>query len=230
MQYQGIIFDLDGVLCSTDEYHYRAWKALADRLGIPFDRERNGLLRGVSRMDSLNIILEKSDKAYSQDEKNAMAEEKNTRYRQLLNQMSPADLSGDVKRTLDTLRARGLKLAIGSSSKNTPFILERMGLDGFFDAVADGNCITHSKPNPEVFLKAAEMLGLKPEQCVVVEDGEQWSCGRCIEIPGLCEQCGFSFAAELSLLFRGSPAAVAEVLRRYPALLLSGRRARADAG
>ena len=139
MQYQGIIFDLDGVLCSTDEYHYRAWKALADRLGIPFDRERNGLLRGVSRMDSLNIILEKSDKAYSQDEKNAMAEEKNTRYRQLLNQMSPADLSGDVKRTLDTLRARGLKLAIGSSSKNTPFILERMGLDGFFDAVADGN-------------------------------------------------------------------------------------------
>ena len=107
MQYQGIIFDLDGVLCSTDEYHYRAWKALADRLGIPFDRERNGLLRGVSRMDSLNIILEKSDKAYSQDEKNAMAEEKNTRYRQLLNQMSPADLSGDVKRTLDTLRARG---------------------------------------------------------------------------------------------------------------------------
>lgn len=106
MQYQGIIFDLDGVLCSTDEYHYRAWKALADRLGIPFDRERNGLLRGVSRMDSLNIILEKSDKAYSQDEKNAMAEEKNTRYRQLLNQMSPADLSGDVKRTLDTLRTR----------------------------------------------------------------------------------------------------------------------------
>lgn len=99
-----------------------------------------------------------------------MAEEKNTRYRQLLNQMSPADLSGDVKRTLDTLRACGLKLAIGSSSKNTPFILERMGLDGFFDAVADGNCITHSKPNPEVFLKAAEMLGLKPEQCVVVED------------------------------------------------------------
>lgn len=154
MQYQGIIFDLDGVLCSTDVYHYRAWKALADRLGIPFDRERNGLLRGVSRMDSLNIILEKSDKAYSPDEKNAMAEEKNTRYRQLLNQMSPADLSGDVKRTLDTLRARGLKLAIGSSSKNTPFILERMGLDGFFDAVADGNCITHSKP----------------EQCVVVED------------------------------------------------------------
>lgn len=207
MQYQGIIFDLDGVLCSTDEYHYRAWKALADRLGIPFDRERNGLLRGVSRMDSLNIILEKSDKAYSQDEKNAMAEEKNTRYRQLLNQMSPADLSGDVKRTLDTLRARGLKLAIGSSSKNTPFILERMGLDGFFDAVADGNCITHSKPNPEVFLKAAEMLGLKRGGggrpcrggsresgwvCLRRHGGRQGGCARDVssgEIVGLAGVC-----------------------------------------
>lgn len=170
MKYEGIIFDLDGVLCSTDEYHYRAWKALADRLGIPFDRERNGLLRGVSRMDSLEIILQKSEKSYSQAEKNAMAEEKNTLYRQSLSQMSPADLSADVKHTLDTLRAHGLKLAIGSSSKNTPFILERIGLNGFFDAVADGNCITHSKPNPEVFLKAAEMLGLTPAQCVVVED------------------------------------------------------------
>lgn len=130
MQYQGIIFDLDGVLCSTDEYHYRAWKALADRLGIPFDRERNGLLRGVSRMDSLNIILEKATRRTRRMRKRDGGGE-NTRYRQLLNQMSPADLSGDVKRTLDTLRARGLKLAIGSSSKNTPFILERMGLDGF---------------------------------------------------------------------------------------------------
>ena len=170
MDYKGIIFDLDGVICSTDEYHYRAWKALADRLGIPFDRERNNLLRGVSRMESLNIILEKSDKAYTDDEKAAMAEEKNALYRQLLVQMSPADLSDDVRRTLDALRKAGLKLAIGSSSKNTPFILERIGLGGFFDAVADGNCITHSKPHPEVFLKAAEMLGLAPRTCIVVED------------------------------------------------------------
>ena len=170
MKYQGIIFDLDGVICSTDEYHYQAWKALADRLGIPFDRERNNLLRGVSRMASLSIILEKSEKQYTDEEKLAFAEEKNAVYRKLLSQMSPVDLSSDVKATLDYLRGCGLKLAIGSASKNTPYILERIGLDGFFDAVADGNCITHSKPHPEVFLKAAEMLALPPDRCLVVED------------------------------------------------------------
>ena len=170
MKYQGVIFDLDGVICSTDEYHYQAWKALADRLGIPFDRERNNLLRGVSRMASLSIILEKSEKQYTDEEKLAFAEEKNAVYRKLLSQMSPVDLSSDVKATLDYLRGCGLKLAIGSASKNTPYILERIGLDGFFDAVADGNCITHSKPHPEVFLKAAEMLALPPDRCLVVED------------------------------------------------------------
>ena len=170
MAYQGIIFDLDGVICSTDEYHYQAWKALADRLGIPFDRERNNLLRGVSRMESLAIILEKAEQTYTDEEKAAFAEEKNELYRRLLGQMSPADLSDEVRRTLDALRETGLKLAIGSSSKNTPFILERIGLDRFFDAVADGNCITRSKPDPEVFLKAAELIGLDPGVCLVVED------------------------------------------------------------
>ena len=170
MRYQGIIFDLDGVICSTDEYHYLAWKALADRLNIPFDRERNNLLRGVSRMQSLEIILEKSGRAFTDAEKAALAEEKNELYRKLLMQMSPADLSDDVKSTLDSLRKTGIKLAIGSSSKNTPFILERIGLSNFFNAVADGNCISHSKPHPEVFLKAAELIGLPPEVCLVVED------------------------------------------------------------
>ena len=170
MKYKGIIFDLDGVICSTDEYHYLAWKALADRLQIPFDRERNNLLRGVSRMASLDIILEKAEKTYTADEKAAFAEEKNDLYRQLLRRMTPDDLPDDVKTTLDALRKAGLKLAIGSSSKNTPFILEQIGLGSFFDAVADGNCITHSKPHPEVFLKAAEMLGLAPKDCLVVED------------------------------------------------------------
>lgn len=169
-QYQGIIFDLDGVICSTDEYHYQAWKALADRLGIAFDRERNNLLRGVSRMESLNIILEKSEKTYTEKEKAAFAAEKNALYRDLLSHMSPGDVSADVRLTLNALRQAGLRLAIGSSSKNTPFILERIGLGGFFDAVADGNCITHSKPHPEVFLKARDMLGLHPQDCLVVED------------------------------------------------------------
>lgn len=170
MTYQGIIFDLDGVICSTDEYHYQAWKALAHRLGIPFDRQINNRLRGVSRMESLEIILEKSETAYTAEEKSAFAEEKNAAYRELLHGMSTADLSDEVKATLLTLRQKGLKLAIGSSSRNTPFILERIGLADFFDAMADGNCITHSKPHPEVFLTAAHMLGLSPADCLVVED------------------------------------------------------------
>ena len=170
MEYKGIIFDLDGVICSTDEYHYLAWKTLADRLSVPFDRERNHLIRGLSRMASLEIILEKSGRIFSETEKNALAEEKNQLYRKLLCRMSPADLSEDVKYTLLSLRSSGIKLAIGSSSKNTPFILDRIGLGNFFDAVADGNCISRSKPDPEVFLKAAAMLGLQPSECLVVDD------------------------------------------------------------
>ena len=170
MKYKGVIFDLDGVICSTDEYHYLAWKALADRLGVPFDRERNSLLRGVSRMASLKIILEKADQPYSEAEKAAFAEEKNALYRRFLGAMSPADLPEDVRNTLLALQKAGLKLAIGSSSRNTRFILERIGLDGFFDAVADGTCIAHSKPHPEVFLTAAGMLALSPCDCLVVED------------------------------------------------------------
>lgn len=170
MTYQGVIFDLDGVICSTDEYHYQAWKALADRLRIPFDRTVNSRLRGVSRMESLTILLEKSAVSYTEEEMLALAEEKNSLYRTLLHQMSPADLSEDVRATLRLLRAQGVKLAIGSSSKNTPFILRQIGLEGFFDAVADGNGITKSKPHPEVFLKAAELLHLAPSVCLVVED------------------------------------------------------------
>ena len=170
MNYQGIIFDLDGVLCSTDEYHYQAWKQLADGLGLAFDREKNNRLRGVSRMASLEIVLEDCPLPLVEAEKLALAEQKNETYKKLLAQMSPADLPEDVKSTLPALRARGLKLAVGSSSKNTPFILRQLGLEGFFDAVSDGNNISRSKPDPEVFLKAAQMLGLEPVDCLVVED------------------------------------------------------------
>ena len=170
MKYRGIIFDLDGVICTTDEYHYLAWKALADRLGICFDREINNRLRGVSRMASLEIVLERSDKRYTDAEKAAFAEEKNDLYRRLLGRMSEADLSDTVRDTLNALREKGLKLAIGSSSRNAPYILDRIGLGGWFDAVSDGNNITHSKPDPEVFVKAAQMLGLDPSDCLVVED------------------------------------------------------------
>ena len=168
---KAIIFDLDGVICSTDEYHYLAWKKMADSLGIPFDREINNRLRGVSRMDSLNIILEKyTGEPLSGERKQQLAAMKNDAYRALLANMGPKDLTPEVRATLDALRASGLKLAIGSSSKNTPYILERIGLKDYFDALSDGNNITRSKPDPEVFLKAAEYLGEDPEACLVVED------------------------------------------------------------
>ncbi len=170
MTYQAVIFDLDGVICSTDEYHYQAWKRLADELGVPFDRSTNNRLRGVSRMASLEIVLEPYAEPLAEAEKLVLAEQKNEIYKSLLAGMGPEELSPDVKRTLDRLRERGLLLAIGSSSRNTPFILRQLGLADFFDAVSDGNNITNSKPDPEVFLKAAQMLNLEPKDCLVVED------------------------------------------------------------
>ena len=172
MNIRAIIFDLDGVICFTDRYHYQAWKQLADRLGIYFDEKINNRLRGVSRMDSLNIILEQSSKEYSEEEKLIFAEEKNGIYVKLLNQMSTSDLSDEVRETLEALRAAGYRMAIGSSSKNTKLILSRIGLAQFFDAISDGTNITRSKPDPEVFLKAAEMLHERPENCLVVEDAK----------------------------------------------------------
>ena len=169
---EAVIFDLDGVICFTDKFHYQAWKKLADRLGIYFDETINNRLRGVSRMASLEIILERSEKVYSQAEKEAFAEEKNETYRELLKTMSPADLSDEVLDTLAALRERGYRLAIGSSSKNTKFILQHIGLGDFFDAIADGTDITRSKPDPEVFLTAAKKLSIAPERCAVVEDAK----------------------------------------------------------
>ena len=170
MELNGIIFYLDGVLVHTDEFHYQAWKQLADRLRIPFDRQVNNRLRGVSRMASLEIILEGADRSFSNEEKLAMTEEKNAAYRKLLETMSPGDVSGEVVETLSKLKERGIRLAIGSSSKNAGFILTQTGLDVWMDAVSDGNNITRSKPDPQVFLMAAEMLSLPPSQCAVVED------------------------------------------------------------
>lgn len=167
---KGVIFDLDGVIISTDEQHYQGWKALADRLSIPFDRETNHRFRGVSRMACMDIIEELSGRSFTTEQKVKYATWKNEYYRNLLGELSPADLSSEVKDTLDALRAKGLKLAIGSSSRNAKFILERIGLADYFDAVSDGTNIRNSKPDPEVFLKAAEFLGLTPSECLVVED------------------------------------------------------------
>lgn len=170
MMIKAIIFDLDGVIVSTDEQHYQAWQALADKLGIPFDRETNNRFRGVSRMACMDILAQIGGKSFTDDEKLAYATEKNELYRSLLGEMSEADLDPNVKSTLDALREGGVKLAIGSSSKNAKFILAKLGLGDYFDAVSDGTNITKSKPDPEVFIKAAEMLSLPCEVCLVVED------------------------------------------------------------
>ena len=162
-KYNAVIFDLDGVICHTDKYHYQAWKAVADELGIYFDEEINNRLRGVSRMESFEIILERYEGEMSEEEKECWTTKKNDIYKELLKNMSPADLSTEVKETLDDLRANGHKLANGSSSKNARFILGQLGLGEYFDAISDGNNISKSKPDPEVFLKAAEMLGVMPE-------------------------------------------------------------------
>lgn len=172
MDCKAVIFDLDGVIVCTDECHYKAWKKMADEEGIYFDRKINERLRGVSRMASLDIVLEKAEKSYSDDEKTALATRKNDYYKAYIKTLSSNDILPGVMDFLNLLRSKGIKLAIGSSSKNTPAILENIGLNGFFDAVADGNQITRSKPDPEVFLLAAKLVGTDPSDCMVVEDAD----------------------------------------------------------
>lgn len=172
MKYGGVIFDLDGVIVSTDDYHYRAWKRLSDEVGIWFDREINHRLRGVSRMGSLEIILEKSPVSYSEDEKKALAERKNKYYVALINELTRAAILPGAEEFVKSLRAKGIKVAIASSSKNAGVILQKTQMLPLFDAVVDGTDISHSKPHPEVFLKAAERIGLLPDECLAVEDAK----------------------------------------------------------
>lgn len=168
---KGVIFDLDGVLVSTDEMHYQAWKRLAQELHITgFTREDNRRQRGVSRMASLEIVLEKADRTYSEEEKIELAERKNGYYLELLEEMDESAVLENVKDVLEKLKNRGLLLAVGSASKNAPIILEKTGLMPYFDKISCGLDTTKSKPDPEVFLVAAKKLGLPPEECLVVED------------------------------------------------------------
>ncbi len=168
---KGIIFDLDGVLVSTDEMHYQAWKRLAEELGITgFTKEDNRRQRGVSRMASLEVVLEKSDKVYSEKEKLVLADRKNNYYLELLEDMDDSAVLSGVKEVLADLKRRKLLLAVGSASKNAPAILEKTGLMPYLDKVSCGLDTTKSKPDPEVFLVAAKKLALSPEECLVVED------------------------------------------------------------
>ncbi|MDD3369634.1 MAG: beta-phosphoglucomutase [Lachnospiraceae bacterium] len=172
MKYEAIIFDLDGVLVFTDQYHFLAWKKIADELGIFFDQNMNNALRGVSRAESLEIILQNSSLQLTAEEKARVLREKNAYYKELLTELEPSAVKENVRNMLTVLKQKGLKLAVGSSSKNTKYILQKTDLAKYFDAVSDGTNITCSKPDPEVFLKAAEMLHVPPENCMVVEDAE----------------------------------------------------------
>lgn len=172
MRYKAVIFDLDGVICHTDRFHFEAWQQIAQSLGLHFDAALNDKLRGIGRIESFEIILACNHKTMSYEDKTRYIGQKNNLYRSLLADMTPKDLDDDVRRTLDALRATGCKLAIGSSSKNATFILERLGLGTFFDAVSDGTDITHPKPDPEVFLNAAARLKLPPCDCLVIEDAQ----------------------------------------------------------
>ena len=169
---KAVIFDLDGVIVSTDNCHFRAWKKMAEEEGIYFDKKINNRLRGVSRMASLDIVLERADKEYSNTEKQVLAERKNNYYKELIKELTPDDILPGAMDNLKELKENGIKIAIGSSSKNTPIILKQIGLENYFDAVSDGNNISKSKPDPEVFQKAAEMLGVDAQYCMIVEDAD----------------------------------------------------------
>lgn len=168
---KGVIFDLDGVLVSTDELHFQAWKRLAEELGITtFTRADNVRQRGVSRMASLEVVLEKSERQYNEEEKIELADRKNGYYVEMLNELDDSALLPGAKETLQMLRKEGILTAVGSASKNAPLILEKTGLLPLIDKISCGLDVTKSKPDPEVFLVAAKKMELTPEECLVVED------------------------------------------------------------
>lgn len=169
---RGAIFDLDGVLVDTAKYHYLAWKRLAGELGFLFTEQDNEALKGVSRMASLDILLQVGGLSFGKEEKEKLAAKKNAWYVEYLQQLTENDVLDHVIDTLTRLRQSGMRLAIGSASKNTPLILEKTKLAPYFDVVIDGNCTSKAKPDPEVFLLGAEKLGLKGEDCMVFEDSE----------------------------------------------------------
>lgn len=166
------IFDLDGVIVDTAKYHYLAWKRLANDLGFDFTEHDNERLKGVSRVRSLEILLEIGGLTLDEATKSKIAAKKNDWYVDYISQMDSSEILPGVVEYVKSIRARGIKTAIGSASKNTPLILERLGISSLFDSVVDGNKVSKAKPDPEVFLRAAEELNILPAECVVFEDAE----------------------------------------------------------
>lgn len=166
------IFDLDGVLVDTAGYHYQAWRVMANGLGFDFTELQNEKLKGVSRIDSLKLILGWGNVTKNEEEMQVLAKQKNDDYLKMIMQMTPENLLPGASDLLKYLKANGYKIALGSASKNAQLILEKTGVLPLFDAIVDGNIVTSSKPDPQVFLKAAELLNVQPENCVVFEDAE----------------------------------------------------------
>jgi len=166
------IFDLDGVIVDTAHYHYLAWKRLAKELGFDLTIEQNELLKGVSRMRSLEIILELGGISLTDAEKERIANKKNGWFVEYVNEMKPTEIFPGVKEMLKSIRSKGIKVALASSSKNAPRVIQLLNIENEFDAVVDGTMVVHSKPDPEIFLLAASKLGVDPSDCVVFEDAE----------------------------------------------------------
>ena len=168
MTIKGFIFDLDGVLTDTAEFHYRGWKRLADELGVPFTREDNEALRGIPRRESLMLILRQ--RHYPEEQLQEMMERKNNYYLELIQTIRPDDLLPGARELLEEIRAAGLKSALGSASRNAPEVVDRLGITHLLDAIAHGGSVERQKPAPDLFLHAASQLGLTPDECIVVED------------------------------------------------------------
>ncbi len=171
---KAVLFDLDGVITDSASYHYEAWKELADSLNIPFDEEYNEHLKGVSRMDSLNLILRNGNKEdfYTQEEKDKFAEEKNENYKNLIHKITPDDILPGIKELLVELKNNGIKTCVCSVSKNAFFIINRLGLNDYFDHIVDAGKIKNAKPDSDIFAIGAYVLGAYPEECVGVEDAK----------------------------------------------------------
>lgn len=169
-RFKAVIFDLDGVITDTARYHYLAWKRLAESQGVHFDHAFNEHLKGIDRMGSLDMILASAGRAYSMEEKLALADQKNEHYKTLIDTMSASDLLPGAVQALDAVRAAGLRIGLASVSKNAFTVLDRLGIAAKFDYVVDAATIARGKPDPEIFLKAAQALGVAPRDCLGVED------------------------------------------------------------
>ena len=172
MKIKACLFDLDGVIVDTAKYHFIAWKEMAAELGFDFTEKENELLKGVSRMRSLDILLDIGQISKTEDEKQVLADKKNQRYLEYVKRMEEEEILPGVTRFLDDLRSNGIHTALGSASKNAPLILDRIHLKEKFDVIVDGNSVSKAKPDPEVFLRGAELLNVDPKECLVFEDAQ----------------------------------------------------------